>query len=86
MRLVAFVTESAVVRRILAGAATRLSSEGVIIVEVGNSAPVLATAYPEVPFLWLDFERGGDGVFLLNAEEVRTHQALFEQHETGGGV
>jgi ribosomal protein L3 glutamine methyltransferase len=75
-----------VVRRILAGAAARLSPEGVIIVEVGNSAPVLATAYPEVPFLWLDFERGGDGVFLLNAEEVRTHQALFEQHETGGGV
>ena len=49
-----------VVRRILAGAAARLSPEGVIIVEVGNSAPVLATAYPEVPFLWLDFERVGD--------------------------
>jgi ribosomal protein L3 glutamine methyltransferase len=75
-----------VVRRILAGAAARLSPEGVIIVEVGNSAPALAAAYPQVPFLWLDFERGGDGVFLLNAEEVRLHQALFERQETGGGV
>jgi len=74
------------VRRILAGAAARLSPEGVIIVEVGDSAPALAAAYPQVSFLWLDFERGGDGVFLLNAEEVRLHQALFEQHETGGGV
>ncbi len=74
------------VRRILAGAAARLSPEGVIIVEVGNSAPALAAAYPQVSFLWLDFERGGDGVFLLNAEEVRLHRALFEQHDTGGGV
>lgn len=74
-----------IVRRILAGAASRLSPDGVIIVEVGNSAPALAAAYPQVPFLWLDFERGGDGVFLLNAEEVQAHKALFEEYESGGG-
>ncbi len=68
-----------IVTRILAQAAQHLSSQGVLVVEVGNSMPALAQRFPHVPFLWLDFERGGDGVFLLQAGQLREHQASFDQ-------
>jgi len=59
-----------VVRRLLAGARERLTDDGVLIVEVGLAADALIAAYPRAPFTWLDFERGGEGVFLLTAQEV----------------
>jgi ribosomal protein L3 glutamine methyltransferase len=62
-----------VVRRILGGARRHLGPGGILVVEVGDSAERLAAAYPEVPFLWLDFERGGGGVFLLTAAELDRH-------------
>lgn len=60
----------AIVRRILAGARQRLARDGVLIVEVGLSADALVDMYPGVPWTWLEFERGGEGVFLLTAEDL----------------
>lgn len=59
-----------IVRRILAGARSRLTEGGVLIVEVGNSQPALEAAFPEIPFTWIEFESGGQGVFMLNRDDV----------------
>jgi ribosomal protein L3 glutamine methyltransferase len=61
------------VHTILAEAGKYLSDEGYLIVEVGNSWPALANAYPDVAFEWLSFERGGHGVFALSAAELKAH-------------
>lgn len=63
--------------RLLQGADSHLNPEGVLIVEVGDTAPILERYLPDVPFMWLDFERGGDGVFLLTAEQVHNYRRHF---------
>ncbi len=71
-----------VVARILAGGAEYLSPGGIMVVEVGFSADLLIGRYPDVPFLWLDFQRGGDGVFLLTAEQLDDYRDVFEEGGT----
>ncbi|MCW4149374.1 50S ribosomal protein L3 N(5)-glutamine methyltransferase [Halomonas sp. 18H] len=66
-----------IVRRILREARQYLSDDGVLIVEVGNSDHHLEAAFPEVPFMWLEFERGGQGVLALTAAELDAHAASF---------
>lgn len=64
-------------RRLLRESVEHLSDHGVLIVEVGNSWEALAQVFPSVPFMWLEFERGGHGVFLLTAEELKAHSQEF---------
>lgn len=56
-----------------------LTDNGILVVEVGYSKPALEKILPEVPFFWVDFEFGGDGVFVLTAEQLETHQADFSR-------
>ncbi|RMG35470.1 MAG: 50S ribosomal protein L3 N(5)-glutamine methyltransferase [Gammaproteobacteria bacterium] len=71
-----------VVARILAGSPEHLTEGGILVCEVGASADLLMARYPDVPFLWLDFERGGDGVFLLTADQLAEFHDLFVEEES----
>lgn len=57
------------VERILRQSAQHLNPEGVLIIEVGDSEANLVARYPQIPFMWLEFERGGYGVCVLTAEQ-----------------
>nr|WP_255697829.1 MULTISPECIES: 50S ribosomal protein L3 N(5)-glutamine methyltransferase [unclassified Pantoea] len=65
------------VRRILACAPDYLSEQGVLICEVGNSMVHMMEQYPDVPFTWLEFDNGGDGVFMLTREQIIAAQHHF---------
>jgi len=65
--------------KILVNSADYLTEQGVLIIEVGSSAETLQAQFPNIPFYWLEFEKGGDGVFLLTAEQVFTFNEQFKQ-------
>ena len=59
-----------VVDRLLAGATNRLAPDGLLVVEVGEAEQAFRSRYPRLPTTWLEFERGGEGVFLLTHDEL----------------
>ncbi|WP_444930125.1 50S ribosomal protein L3 N(5)-glutamine methyltransferase [Microbulbifer sp. SSSA002] len=66
-------------RRLLREAANHLQPEGLLICEVGNSWEALEQAFPEVPFMWPEFEDGGHGVFAISREELLAYQSYFDK-------
>jgi ribosomal protein L3 glutamine methyltransferase len=68
------------VARLLAGAAAHLATDGVLIVEVGVAAKAFSAAWPTLPVVWLEFERGGEGVFVVGARDL----AAWQRRSSGG--
>lgn len=67
-----------VVRRVLRDAADWLEDEGLLFVEVGNSAAALEDRFPDVGFTWVELQRGGDGIFVFSREELLAIQDLLD--------
>jgi ribosomal protein L3 glutamine methyltransferase len=57
--------------RILAAAANYLEPDGLLIMETGATWPLLAQNHPDIPFLWLEFEFGGEGICMLTREQLQ---------------
>ena len=65
----------ALVERIIIGAAEFLTPDGLLFVEVGNSDQAVAMAWPETDFMWLAFENGGQGGFMLTQPQCAAFAA-----------
>lgn len=65
------------VKRLLQEAVPHLSPQGVIIVEVGLSQATMIEQFPQIPFVWIEFAEGGEGVFMLTADALRRAVMLF---------
>jgi ribosomal protein L3 glutamine methyltransferase len=61
----------AAAERILSGALERLTPDGVLFLELGAGADAFARAHARLPLIALQFERGGDGVLVTTAAEIR---------------
>jgi ribosomal protein L3 glutamine methyltransferase len=59
-----------IVLKIMDAAPDYLHQQGILIVEVGESAETLMDILPRVPFFWFDFEEGGDGIFMLEYDQL----------------
>ncbi|MDC8756145.1 50S ribosomal protein L3 N(5)-glutamine methyltransferase [Janthinobacterium fluminis] len=59
------------VRKIIAGAAERLSEDGILMIEIGNERAYAEAAFGELGLTWLSTSAGDDMVFLLTADQLR---------------
>ena len=63
--------------KFLSQVAHYLNDDGILVYEVGNTEIALQAAYPDTPFMWVELEQGGNGVFILTKEQL--NQLLHEQ-------
>lgn len=64
----------AIIDRIISEASDYLTDNGILIVEVGETEQAISKRYTQLPFTWLVFEQGGEGVFLLHKKDLNNNQ------------
>ena len=76
----------ALVEKIIFGAAEFLTPQGLLFVEVGNSDFAVMEKWPDTPFMWLEFEHGGHGVFTLSYEQCTDFMATYSRKSSSASA
>ena len=63
------------IRNLLRDAPSRLSPDGVLVLEIGNERPFFEKAFPQLEAFWLTTSAGDDQVLLLTAESLLVQSA-----------
>jgi ribosomal protein L3 glutamine methyltransferase len=58
------------VRKIVEGAAERLTPEGILVVEIGNEREFAEAAFADLDLTWVTTSAGDDQVFLITADQL----------------
>lgn len=58
------------VRELLAGATDHLTEHGLLFVEIGHNADIVESAFPDLPFTWVDTPSADAKIFLLSREQL----------------
>lgn len=64
--------------KVLAGAPEHLEPGGLLVLEVGASEEALTALLPGLPLTWVDFQRGGSGVAVIDREALLAHRSEIE--------
>ncbi|MDF1587563.1 MAG: 50S ribosomal protein L3 N(5)-glutamine methyltransferase [Gammaproteobacteria bacterium] len=72
----------ALVEHILCHAAKFMTPKGNLFVEVGNSDLAVMERWPDIEFVWLDFEYGGHGIFTLDYEQCLAFAERYSSEPT----
>ncbi|HVT34679.1 MAG TPA: 50S ribosomal protein L3 N(5)-glutamine methyltransferase, partial [Nevskiaceae bacterium] len=59
-----------IVARILRDAPAHMSENALLVCEVGGSVEEFEARWPRLPVTWVEFERGGDGVFVISRSDL----------------
>jgi ribosomal protein L3 glutamine methyltransferase len=73
--LVAEAEGTALALQVLRASSSLLTSKGLLVLEVGETAETLERSLPRVPFTWVDLPQGGSGVAIISAQELRDWRA-----------
>ena len=63
------------VLKILRDAPRHLTEDGLLICEVGESEQHLVKLLPELPLMWIEFQVGQMGIFVVERHDLVTHSA-----------
>ena len=59
------------IKKIFAEAVEWLAPQGVVFFDVGNRWAVLEEAFPNLPIVWCELERGGEGIGMLDRQSLK---------------
>jgi ribosomal protein L3 glutamine methyltransferase len=64
---------------ILDEASSYLTADGLLVLEVGQSESALLAVLPDLPGDWVDFQRGGSGVVVIRAADLRQYRPYIRR-------
>lgn len=64
------------IRQLMRDAPSRMSPQGVLVLEIGNERPFFEAAFPQIEAMWLSTSAGDDQVLLLTTESLSAQASL----------